>query len=239
MARKKTDIVVEKRVSLEDETFVDKHGKRIRLFDVIDKETDCWLSKNKKSNLWILTHRAVEKIAIAAGIDTSFDVQESANTTPTYQNELEHIVRVTITCKTKPTGGCVHSDNNEFTVTGESNRINTPHRGRGYLRKMAEKRGFDIAVLKHLGLYTSVFSEDEAEEFQEDEKDHGVMPGSKDFELIVEELNLILNASTKPELKAAGKVIKARVAEGKFSDRQLKYLRGVYKNSVTKFVTTF
>jgi len=229
-----------KRLSLEDASFIDKSGKKKMLFDVIDKEVDCWFLKNK--GLWILTHAATEKIALKAGISSNYLVDESPNVQPTYQNELEHIVRVTIKCNAKKGSGCVHNeDENTFTVTGESNRVNTPHRGRGYLRKMAEKRGFDIAVLKHLGLYTTVFSEDEVDEFKNpsDRKDVGLLPGSKEFEAIVEEINLILNAATKQELKAAGSFIKKRVAEGKYSEKQHKYLKDLFKKEVAEKVESF
>lgn len=228
-----------KRPSLEDAVFLDKTGKTVKLTDVIDKEIDCWFLRNK--GLWILTHAAIEKIAITAGISRNFEVDESSNVQPTYQNELEHIVRVTIHCKAKKESGCVHSDEDEFTVTGESNRINTPHRGRGYLRKMAEKRGFDIAVLKHLGLYTTVFSEDEAEEFREGgkTKDVSIMPGSKEFEAIVEEINLILNASTKKELKVVGKELKKRIAEKKYTEKQYNYLKDLFKKEVAEKIEVF
>ncbi|KKR62545.1 MAG: hypothetical protein UU03_C0025G0009 [Candidatus Woesebacteria bacterium GW2011_GWA1_40_45] len=227
-----------------------KTGKAVKLIDVIDKKIDCWLAQDKK--VWILTHAAVEKIAQIAGISLNFEVSESPNVSPTYQNELEHIVRITIHCHTKnnPNGGCIHSENDRtFTVTGESNRVNTPHRGRGYLRKMAEKRGFDIAVLKHLGLHTMIFSEEEAEEFTHpkaeefthpnNRKDTTVLPGSKEFELIVEEINLILNAANKEELKAAGKVIKARVVVKKYSDKQYKYLKELFAKEVAKKIESF
>lgn len=237
----KTDTKEEpKRPSLEDASFLNKNGKPVKVFDIINKETECWFLRNK--GLWILTHAAVEKIALTAGISNNFNVEESPNIQPTYQNELEHVVRVTIKCNAaKKEGGCVHSDENTFTVTGESNRVNTPHRGRGYLRKMAEKRGFDIAVLKHIGLYTTVFSEDEAEEFKGpgNQKDVTLMPGSKEFEAIVEEINLILNASTKEELKAAGKIIKKRVADGKYSEKQHKYLKDLFKKEVAEKVESF
>ena len=189
MVKRKTILTEEKKIpSLEETTFLDKTGKVIKLVDVIDKKTDCWLAQDKK--VWILTHAAVEKIAQIAGISLNFDVSESPNISPTYQNELEHIVRITIHCHAGKTPGCMHSNENTFTVTGESNRISVPHRGRGYLRKMAEKRGFDIAVLKHLGLHTMIFSEEEAEEFTHPNarKDTTVLPGSKEFELIVGKL---------------------------------------------------
>lgn len=234
----------QKRPSLEEATFLDKSGKLTKVLDVIQKDVDCWFLRNK--GLWILTHASVEKIASLAGISNNFDVQESPNVQPSYQNELEHIVRVTIKCNAKNSVsnkglGCIHSDDNTFTVTGESNRVNTPHRGRGFLRKMAEKRGFDIAVLKHLGLYTTVFSEDEAEEFKEGGrgKDVVLMPGSKEFEAIVEEINLVLNAATKAELKAAGLFIKKRVAEARYSEKQHKYLKELFKKEVAEKVESF
>ena len=243
MAKRKTISTEEKKIpSLKETTFLDKTGKAVKLVDVIDKKIDCWLAQDKK--VWILTHAAVEKIAQIAGISLNFEVSESPNVSPTYQNELEHIVRITIHCHTKnnPNGGCIHSENDRtFTVTGESNRVNTPHRGRGYLRKMAEKRGFDIAVLKHLGLHTMIFSEEEAEEFTHpnNRKDTTVLPGSKEFELIVEEINLILNAANKEELKAAGKVIKARVVVKKYSDKQYKYLKELFAKEVAKKIESF
>ena len=206
MERKKTTKTKETTIAvLEDYKFLDKYGNEVRVVDVIDKTKDCWFLRNK--SLWILTHAGVEKLAKIAGISSNYDVEESQTIIPTYQNELEHIVRVTMKCNAKgkkpitELGGCVHSDENTLTVTGEANRINTPNRGRGYLRKMAEKRAWDIAVLKHLGLYSAIFSEDEAEEFKNpnEEKDSTLMPGSKEFEAIAEEINLILSILTKTE----------------------------------------
>lgn len=240
MVKRKTITTEEKKVpSLEAAVFVDSSGKFISVTDVIDKKVDCWLAKDK--NIWILTHAAVEKIAQLAGISLNFDVSESPNINPTYQNELEHIVRVTIKCNAKKDQGCIHSTENTFTVTGESNRVNTPYRGRGYLRKMAEKRGFDIAVLKHLGLHTMIFSEEEAEDFAHpnNRKDVNLMPGAKEFEQIAEEINLILNAPTKTELKAAGKFIKARVNTNKYSDKQYKYLKELFAREVSKKIESF
>lgn len=240
MVKRKTITNEEKKVpSLEEAVFLDSSGKFTNVVDVIDKKVDCWLMKDK--NIWILTHAAVEKIAQLAGISLNFDVSESPNINPTYQNELEHIVRVTIKCNAKKDQGCVHSTENTFTVTGESNRVNTPHRGRGYLRKMAEKRGFDIAVLKHLGLHTMIFSEEEAEDFAHPNarKDVSLLPGSKEFEIINEEINLILNSVTKDALKSAGKFIKARVNTNKYSDKQYKYLKELFAREVAKKVESF
>lgn len=215
------------------ESFLDKNGSKIQISDIITKE-DCWFLK--KSNAWILTHRAIKTIATQAGISKNFDVSESVNISPTYQNELEHIVRVTIRCNAKEKNtGCIHSDEKELTITGESNRVNTPHRGRGYLRKMAEKRAFDIAVLDHLNLYSSVFSEEEAKEYETKEsREPSIMPGTAEFEQIVTEINAILNAIDQAFLKKVAKKIKKLISEKKYTDKQIKYLKDLYKQEFGK-----
>lgn len=215
------------------ESFLDKDGNATKISDLITKE-DCWFLK--KSNAWILTHRAIKTIATAAGISKNFEVVESTNISPTYQNELEHIVRVTIHCNAKKQNiGCVHSDERDLTVTGESNRVNTPHRGRGYLRKMAEKRAFDIAVLEHLNLYSSVFSEEEAKEYEAKEgREPDLLPGTKEFEEIATEINAILNSPEQSDLKKVAKKLKAGIKINKYNEKQIKYLKDLYKQEFGK-----
>ncbi|MFA5174603.1 MAG: hypothetical protein WC438_05475 [Candidatus Pacearchaeota archaeon] len=235
---KKTTIKKNKKVEekqLVNATFLDKKGERIKVTDIVSKE-DCWFLK--RENKYVLTHKAIEEIAHVAGISLNYDVEESPNIVPDYKNELEHVVRITIHCKAKhptstKTEGCVHSDEAELTITGEANRMSAPNRGRGYLRKMAEKRGFDIAVLKHLGLYSSVFSEDEAEKFEQ-KREPDIMPGTKDFEDIIKEINAILNCKSLQTLQKIGKKIKLGVKENKYSDKQLKYLRELYQKEYGK-----
>ncbi len=209
-------------------TFLDKEGKVKNVKDIIDKD-DCWYLA--RANAWIATHNAVKTIANIAGISKNYDVEESQNVIPDYKNELEHIVRVTIHCKAKnKNSGCVHSDEKDLTITGESNRINTPNKGRGYLRKMAEKRAFDIAVLEHLRLYSALFSEEESEEFiQKKEKEPILMPGSPEFEVIVKEINFLLKCDTPVQFKTFRMKMKKRIKEDKYSEKQLSYLRELYK----------
>ena len=238
---KKAVIDKEDSALLINSTFLDKNGKKIKVKDVVNKD-DCWFLN--KANAWILTHQAIKTIARIAGISINYDVEESANIIPNYANELEHIVRVTIHCSAKnksTTGtGCIHSDESKLTITGEANRINTPHRGRGFLRKMAEKRAYDIAVLEHLGLYTTAFSEEEAKDFNnKTEKEPVLMPGSQEFERIVVEINAILNATTLPELKKVGHKIKAGIKINKYTDIQLKYLRDLYEREYGRKATEF
>ena len=182
----------------------------------------------------------------------NYDVVESPNILPSYENELEHIVRVTIKCKADrlrgkkvKKGECVHSNENFLTITGEANRKNTPNRGRDYLRKMAEKRAFDIAVLKHIGLYTSVFSEEESDNFKKEpqslaEKVPSLMPGSKLFLMIAEDVNSILNSEDKESLTAAAAQIKAKLDNKEYvSEHQVEYLRQLYQKQHAKMNKIF
>lgn len=224
--KKKTDET--KNEFLINASFKNKEGKMTNVKDIIGKDS-CWYLN--KASSWILTHNAIKTIANTAGISKNYKVEESQNIIPDYKNELEHIVRVTIECNAKTKEGkCIHSDEDKLTITGEANRINTPNKGRGYLRKMAEKRAFDIAVLEHLNLYSSVFSEEESAEFeQKSRREPEIMPGTKEFEEIVNEVNAVLNASTISELKKVSRKIKAGIKIVKYSEKQIKYLRELYQ----------
>ncbi len=209
-----------------DAKFLDKTGKEINVNDVIETD-DCWFLK--RENKFILTHKAIQSIAKIAGISKNYDVIESPNVIPDYKNELEHIVRVTIKCnaKGKTKKSCIHSDENILTVTGEANRISVSNRGKGYLRKMAEKRAYDVAVLEHLDLYSSIFSEEEATKF-ETKKEPDLLPHTKEFELIVKEINAILNAKSSAKLLSVSKKIKVGINLNKYSDKQIKYLKELW-----------
>jgi len=235
--KKKINLTEEKKKKdsqLVNATFLDKSGKKTSITDVIGKD-DCWYLRRASS--WILTHNAIKTIANIAGISKNYEVEESPNVVPDYKNEQEHIVRVTIHCKAKKNGddGCIHSDERDLTITGESNRVNTPNRGRGYLRKMAEKRAFDIAVLEHLDLYSSVFSEEESSDFEQKKtKQPDLLPGTKEFENITTEINAILNTKSLSDLKRISKKIKAGIKIEKYTDKQVNYLRELYKKEIGK-----
>lgn len=234
--------------TLVDASFLDKNGKSVKVSKYIS-ETDCWLIKDDIPK-WALTHAAIKKIAQVAGISKNYAIEESSNIIPNIQNDFEHIVRVTIKCNSKlvgktktKIGACVHSDENTLTITGEANRINTPDRGKGYLRKMAEKRAYDIAVLEHLDLYTFIFSEEESHDFQKDvrkrKKEANIMPGTKEFDLILEEVNFLLDAKNKIDLKKATTTIKNSIKTKKYSEKQLQYLRELYHKRFAEFNKTF
>jgi hypothetical protein len=226
----------EKKEEIIEASFLDKNGKSINVKDVIEKE-DCWKAKDK----FILTFRAVKHIAEIAGISKNYEIKESEHIIPDYRNELAYIVRVTIKCnacanKSNPEE-CIHGER-ALTATGEANRLNTGNRGRTYLRRMAEKRGYVIAVLEHLGLYSAIYCEDEAEAFEK-KSEPRLLPGNKEFESIVKEINAILEAKDVATLKKVGKKIRAGVKIGKYSKLQIEYLRDLFNINHAKKLLSF
>lgn len=212
-----------------DATFINRTGQVMKVSDVVT-ERDCWYIE--KENRWVLAHRAIQKIAALAGISKNYTVEESPNVQPSYKNELEHIVRVTITCHARRTGrgaskGCHHDKlDNTLTVTGEANKLNTPVKGRGYLRKMAEKRAFDIAVLEHLDLYDTTFSEEESETMMGRNvgEYHSVEISNVDLEALADEVNMLVDCDTKAKLAKVEKILTERKAEKKYTEKQVKFL---------------
>lgn len=215
--------------TITEAAFLTKNGSTVKVKDTVTQD-ECWyLEKERK---YVLSHRAVQKIAAAAGISKSYDVEESA-IIPDYKNGMEHIVRVTIKCNAKHATDsecCIHGEEKTLTVTGEANRQNTSVRGVGYLRKMAEKRAYDIAVLEHLGLYTTIFSEEESEGFRHEpvEYKQSVSILNTDIEHVRAEINELLKAKTDDELSAAWKIVETKQASQEITKNQKDFLMNVY-----------
>ena len=217
--------------TITEASFLDKTGKSIKVKDIISAE-DCW--ETKEGNL-VLSHRAMKKIAAVAGISKSYKVEESS-IHPDYKNGMEHIVRVTIRCNTKPADlsyvdACIHCEENTLTVTGEANRENTSQRGKDYLRKMAEKRAYDIAVLEHLGLHSTLFSEDESETFKREPvaQEQSINILNTDIENVRTEINEMLKAKTSEELSAAWKTVEEKQQNQLITQVQKIFLISVYE----------
>ena len=215
---------------LTDATFLNHLGSVVRVADVVT-EKECWYVAKEKR--WVLAHRAIQKIAALAGVSKNYAVEESPTIQPNYKNELEHIVRVTIKCVSKPAKGkkgCRHDEfDNTLTVTGEANKLNTPVRGRGYLRKMAEKRAFDIAVLEHVGLYDTTFSEEESETMLgKDVGSQSVEISNADLEALKEEINMLVECDTEAKLANVVKLIAGRKTN--YKEAQQKFLNHLVKD---------
>jgi hypothetical protein len=217
-------------------TFLDKSGKETKVSDIIDK-SDCWKTKDK----WVITFKGAKRIAEVAGISKNYEIEESEHIVPDYKNELAYIVRTTIHCKacaskTNP-DECIHGERS-LTATGEANRLNTGNRGRTYLRRMAEKRGYVISLLEHLGLYSAIYCEDEAEAFEK-KSEPKIIPGTKSFEELIKEINAILEAKDTKSLLKVGKKIKAGKKLGKYTPLQLDYLRNLFNIEHAKKLQNF
>lgn len=216
-----------KESTLTESTFVNRTGQLMKIADAVT-EKECWYVEKEKR--WVLAHKAIQKIAALAGISSNYAVDESPLIQPNYKNELEHIVRVTIKCLAKPKKGrkgCIHNEDENFlTVTGEANKLNTPVRGRGYLRKMAEKRAYDIAVLEHLGLYDTTFSEEESETMlgKSPASYQSVEISNVDLEQLTEEINMLVACDTKAKLADATAIVNAKKKEKKYSEEQSRFL---------------
>ena len=108
------------------------------------KKDDFW--HHQQSGQWILTHDAVEKIANQEGIKV-VDIA--------VLNSDVDLVRFLVSMS-NPSGGIVKS-------IGEADRKNCHSQ---YLGCMAEKRGIDRCVLKHIDAYQyGISSEVEADDF--------------------------------------------------------------------------
>lgn len=221
--------------TITDAEFLGRNSKKVKISDIVSTE-DCWLLE--KENKWILSHKAVQEIAKVAGVSRSFEVAESPNILPNFKNDMANVVRITIRCyakKKEEDKGCIHNEDvDTHTVTGEATRRNTtPGRGGDFLRKMAEKRGFDIAVLEHLGLHSLVFSEEEAEQFMEKTKKNFIPQESisdKELEAMKIEIGQITTSKTKDELTEAAKLI--RENKTKYNETQRKFLEELYGRQI-------
>lgn len=218
-------------------TFLDKEGKIIKVKNLID-EKETWLLEKKRENksIRILAHSAIQKIAKVAGINSNYEVEESEHIIPKPENSMLNIVEVIIHCSAKTkNGGCVHDTQNYLRMTGEASKLNTG-RGKDYLRTMAEKRGYDRAVLRHLGI-EGVYSEEEAIAFEAEEQAKIDVINADDIESIHEHINSILAAKSKEDLEKVAMQIKEQM--NNYNENQIQFLREQYSKANIKFIKEF
>lgn len=99
---------------------------------------------HKQSGQWLAKHKALEAIAIRAGIEF--------NLPTVLQFDLEKKIAAFIVCG-------VMGDKDAWSV-GEATSYNSQNQ---YYGAMAEKRGKDRVILKLIGLHGDVYSDDEIE----------------------------------------------------------------------------
>jgi hypothetical protein len=202
-----------------EQTFENKNGKTIKLSDFLN-EHDWWELKKGSNVMSIVLHDAVKKIADAAGILT--DVGYSVLTQPAIDNNYQQTWQVRI----------VDSKGRATTEVGEVSRSNIGAKGRNNPANMAQKRAYDRAVFRHLGI-TGLLGEDE---LSDDEEDTKLMDkiSHEERKALVPFINRIAAAKSYADLRTISTKLKAITT---FTDNQKEVLRTVWKNQAKQFIT--
>ena len=203
------------------QTFKDKNGKLVKLIKVL-KPNDVW-ETNGKTKRTIISHSGVQKIADAAGV--SKDVEYSVLTQPTAMNGYQY----TIQARIKRIKHLVNEDN-QITELGEANRNNLGSRGRNNPGNMAQKRAYDRAVFRLIGI-TGILSEEELS----DEEVTNEMDGltSDEMKKIAPAINQLLLATGEKDLIVFGN--KMKVEAKNLTENELAYLRKLYQKTLAGF----
>lgn len=204
-----------------EQSFGDNNGDTVILKDFLTKE-DWWEMKGRKGSKVILTHDAVKKIADKAGILTN--PKYEILTQPNYQNNYQYLIQVTI-CN--HLGVCT-------TELGESNRSNLSSRGRGNPANMAQKRAYDRAVFRHVGI-TGLLGEDELEDVEQPKDMEKLSEESQ--QAIVPHVNDLLLAKNKADLIKFQ--TKMKNAKKTLEPDQLEYLRKLFKKKLAEISKSF
>ena len=123
----------------------------------LDKTVDFW--KHKQSGKWIITHDAVEKIAVLEDITLAWNTVTGEPLLKVINStDSLFVCRVTM------------QKGNSFVSTfGEASPKNCQSK---YLAMMGEKRAYDRAILKMINAYQyGIYSEEEADNFTKDKND--------------------------------------------------------------------
>ena len=204
------------------QSFANKDGKVIHLKTFL-KEGDWWELKNSHKVVIILTHDAIKRISDEAGIRT--DPDYTVLTQPSVYNNYQSTYQVKI-CDN--TGRC-------SVEIGESNKSNLGPRGRNNPANMAQKRAYDRAVLRHLGIIGTC-GEDELPD-EEDNKKNMDKLSYDEQKAISTLINEIINAKNKKELTEFKTKMKKLVNQ--YTIQQVEVLRNLWKKSLANLEKTF
>lgn len=186
-------------------------GKTVKLIEIISPK-EVWETKGKTKRT-IITHDGVKKIADVAGV--SQDVQYTILTQPDVYNNYQYTIQARI-CRGKE---CTSE-------IGEANRQNLGAKGRQNPANMAQKRAFDRAVLRLLGI-TGILSEEELsdeEEYSESEMHTLTHEERRQIAPIISQLLL---ATKKEHMQLFNE--KMKKDSKKYTDDQLSYIRKLYQ----------
>lgn len=203
-----------------DQGFRNKKGNVVYL-DKFLKKAEWWTLKRKDRIAVILTHNAVKRIADEAGIkgDPKYEIL----TQPSYTNNFQYLIQATI----------CDQDGRCTSELGESNRSNLGSRGRQNPANMAQKRAYDRAVLRHLGI-EGILGEDELEE----EKEVDVKTLSPEqAKSIAPLINRLLSVKKKSEIDEFNREMKTKASS--FQEEQLSVLRNLRDKKLGELTSTF
>lgn len=206
-----------------DQEFTLRNGKSTTIRKFL-KPSDAWTT-NGRVKRTLISHDGVKKIADAAGVSKAPEYR--ILTQPDAMNNFQTTIEARV-CMLKSKDDCA-------VEIGESNRSNLGGRGRGNPANMAEKRAYDRAVFRLLGI-TGMLSE---EELQDEDENESKMDGLNPDEIkkIAPIVNQLMLAKTKENFIIFNREMKEK-AKG-LQPNQLDYLRKMYKKLLTEVQTTF
>lgn len=191
-------------------------GKMIKLIDIISPK-EVWETKGKIKRT-IITHDGVKKIADCAGV--SQDVQYTVLTQPDIYNNYQYTIQARI-CRGKD---CTSE-------IGEANRGNLGSKGRNSPANMAQKRAYDRAVLRLLGI-TGILSEEEVSDDEDYDKQNMDGLTHEERRGIAPLASQLLLAKNKNDLIVFSNRMKKD--SKKFEENQLNYVRKLYQKRVAE-----
>lgn len=204
-----------------NQSFTNADSKTVHMLSDVLTESDYWELKKRGSKSLILTHSAIQKIADLAGIDkhVKYDVIIS----PNYQNNYQLSINATIK----------YGDTlvNEI---GEVNRSNLTSRGKHNPTNMAQKRAYDRAVMRALGI-RGLLSEEELTS-AEDDKDMENLTVDQQKK-VAKYVSKVILAKTTKDLAAVKTMIVA--AKSELLLDELNYLRKIYKKKLAELSKSF
>lgn len=203
------------------QSFKDKSKKQVQLKTIL-KDTDWWILKKRTSQLTIVSHDGVKKIADAAGIQTN--PRYSILISPTHENNYTLAMQVEI----------CDGDGRCTVEIGEVNRNNLGSRGRANPVNMAQKRAYDRAVFRHLGI-NGLLGEDEIQDVEEEKEMDKI--NLEEQKQIVPLINKVLNTKTVQELKTLA--IEIKKESTKYTSAQVDVLRGLWKKRFAELTKSF
>lgn len=192
----------------------DKNNKLVKLIEIISPR-EVWETSGKIKRT-IITHDGVKKIADRAGV--SQDVQYTILTQPDVYNNYQYTIQARI-CRGKE---CTSE-------LGEANRANLGSKGRNNPANMAQKRAYDRAVFRLLGI-TGILSEEELSDEDEYNNENMDELTHEERRKIAPLCSQLLLAKHKNDLIAFSNRMKKDAKN--YEEKQLTYIRKLYQKRV-------